>query len=204
MKRKEIIDLLSLGFISVGPTHGYAINEFIEKGNFIKFVGISKTSIYNSLKRAGLNGYAKSVMEYQKDRPPSYFYTITPKGWVELKRLVKKSIESYTMEFAFVFNIGMHFSYLISNKEIVEALEKRLGKFVKAREFIVKEKESVKKKLGLEHFDILMDSGLGHINTEIKKMDRMLRLYKNNPNYIKKHKKIFSKINIFTIHKRGN
>jgi len=195
MERKRITDLIVLGFIYYKPAHGYTIYEILSKHNIEKFMDFSKATIYNSLKRSQKDNFVESKIIKNDNKPPKTVYKITDIGIKYLTNLIEESIISKKFESIFVYNLGYNFHHLINFNRLIELLENKLTDLKILKEQIKVKKDNLMQ-TQLEHLEILMDSNLIHMETEIDKVEKAIELYKKDSKYtVKVKEKITRMIN---------
>jgi len=86
-------ELLILGLLKAQSQHGYKINEFIEK-NLGRVSNMKKATAYAILKRLAKEGYAESSPGREGNRPARFVYSITEKGEMRFKQLLREGLSS--------------------------------------------------------------------------------------------------------------
>lgn len=95
-------DLLILGFVSRRPTYGHEIKQRILNTHAEKWVRISQPHIYYVLEKLKKAGYLNSKEERVGSTPPRTVYTITEKGRIALKTMLRSDKflhEDYCLDF---------------------------------------------------------------------------------------------------------
>lgn len=139
--------VLLLGVLSLNrkPMHGYEIKKTLKEWAVGEFTDVSYGSIYYNLEEMERDGLVESKVVKNSKRPERKLYSITKKGEAEFITLLRKIyFEVENEKILFPFDVGVCFMPVLSKKEIMEALDKRI-KFIQQQ---LKEHYNVRK--GLE------------------------------------------------------
>lgn len=192
MKRQELLEALSLGFISIKSMHGYVINNVLDKYDYI--IKFSKASIYNTLKRVEQKGYAGSKQDnIDPNRPPKTFYYITEEGEEYLRELIRKMLTEIDFQYPFAYNGAVNLSFLFSSEEFIELLSSRLSNMRDYKKDLIEKRKKKREEPGLLHLDILLEDNYQHIKQEENKLEKLIELFRKDPEYGKKQKQAISK-----------
>lgn len=111
------------------PVHGYFLRRELMTWHVDEWANIQPGSIYNALRSLEKDGYvAENTTEAEGKRPARTTYTITPAGEVEFLRLFRSALwEVEVFDTKPVMSI-VSFMHVLSRREVIEALEHRIGK----------------------------------------------------------------------------
>lgn len=111
------------------PVHGYFLRRELMTWHVDEWANIQPGSIYNALRSLEKDGYvAENTTEAEGKRPARTTYTITPEGEVEFLRLFRSALwEVEVFDTKPVMSI-VSFMHVLSRREVIEALEHRIGK----------------------------------------------------------------------------
>ena len=203
MKKVELVDLITLGFLSIKPMYGYEINGILKKMQWDNLSGISKATVYNSFKRNEPKGYLDSETVTTEGRPPKTLYFINKDGLDYLRKLVKYSLELFTAETPFVFNIGFQISFLLKQSTVRESLKSRVSSIEKTMGHI-KAHTLIDKKYGSKFFKVTMDSVKMHLKIELNKTKELINLIEEDKDYGKKQLKMLKTIELSKLLLQGD
>jgi DNA-binding PadR family transcriptional regulator len=116
-------ELLLLGLLRQGKTHGYQLNEFIER-DMGHFINLKKPTAYALLDRMEKQGWITQVRTQEGNRPPRHTFTITEDGERRYQELLRDNLSAFADSF-FAGDVGLTFIHDVPPREAVELLEKR-------------------------------------------------------------------------------
>ncbi|MGB9799282.1 MAG: PadR family transcriptional regulator [Thermanaerothrix sp.] len=121
----EANELLLLGLLRRGPTHGYALNALIAH-DWDTCAALKKPTAYYLLKRMAQKGW----VTWNKDHPARglqrRIYRLTPEGEHAFWQLLRKNLSDYHPIY-FAGDIGLSFLDALSPHEARDLLQKRLA-----------------------------------------------------------------------------
>ncbi len=125
--------LLGILFDFPKPIHGYKIKKVINQWAIGEFAEISFGSLYYNLEKMEKEGLLRCKTEKISERPERTLYQITDLGKKTLIEMVRKNFfEIYPIRYP--LDIGLLFMYILSKKEIIEAIDKRIQYIEKKNE----------------------------------------------------------------------
>lgn len=87
-------ELLLLGLLRRGDTHGYQLHEFINR-YMASCVDLKKPTAYYLLDRMAAAGWVTRTDQQEGNRPPRRVYAITPAGEDAFQRLLRQNLAAY-------------------------------------------------------------------------------------------------------------
>lgn len=85
--------ILLLGMIKTQRSHGYLVNDFIER-NLSRVADMKKATAYATLDKLAKDGWVRVTTEQVGNRPPRKVYDLTPAGEAHLDALIRKSLRA--------------------------------------------------------------------------------------------------------------
>ena len=118
-----IQQLILLGILQEGRTHGYRLNEYVNHAMSL-YTDITKSKVYYTLEKLEKDGYVKHETEREGKRPERRVYQITSKGKALLLQLLRENLGEFARAY-FNDDIGIAFMDQLSTQEVRELLEKK-------------------------------------------------------------------------------
>ena len=87
-------ELLLLGLLRTGESHGYHLMEMLDQHVGL-FIGLTKPTAYRLLEEMAREGWLSEREEREGKRPPRKVYTITPAGEKQFGRLLRDCLAQY-------------------------------------------------------------------------------------------------------------
>jgi DNA-binding PadR family transcriptional regulator len=115
--------ILLLGMIKTQRSHGYLVNDFIEK-NLSRVADMKKATAYATLDKLARDGWIRVTTEQVGKRPPRKVYDLTPAGEEHLLALIRKSLRA-AEPLRFGSDAAVMFLDELPLPEVVEALRVR-------------------------------------------------------------------------------
>lgn len=100
-------ELLLLGLLRRGDTHGYQLHEFINR-YMASCVDLKKPTAYYLLERMAAVGWVTRTDQQAGGRPPRRVYAITPAGEEAFQRLLRQNLAAHQPAY-FTGDIGLAF-----------------------------------------------------------------------------------------------
>jgi DNA-binding PadR family transcriptional regulator len=100
-------ELLLLGLLRHQDMHGYELHEFIQS-NLTSCIAMKKATAYYTLDKLEAQGWVRSEVMQEGNRPPRKVYQITPAGEAEYQRLLRQNLATYSPA-VFAGDIGLLF-----------------------------------------------------------------------------------------------
>ncbi|MFC2060810.1 PadR family transcriptional regulator [Chloroflexota bacterium] len=120
-----IQQLILLGILQEGKTHGYRLNEYVNHAMDL-YTDIKKSKVYYTLDKFEKDGYVEHETEREGKRPERRVYQITKKGKALFLQLLRDNLGEFTRAH-FNDDIGVAFMDHLSVQETRELLEKKRG-----------------------------------------------------------------------------
>ncbi len=120
-----IQQLILLGILQEGKTHGYRLNEYVNHAMGL-YTDIKKSKVYYTLGKLEKDGYVEHETEREGKRPERRVYQITKKGNALFLQLLRDNLGEFTRAH-FNDDIGIAFMDQLSTQETRELLEKKQG-----------------------------------------------------------------------------
>jgi len=120
-----IQQLIILGILQEGRTHGYRLNEYVNHAMNL-YTDIKKSKVYYTLNELEKDGYVEHETEREGKRPERRVYQITKKGKALFLQLLRDNLGEFARA-NFNDDIGIAFMGQLSTKETRELLEKKRG-----------------------------------------------------------------------------
>jgi len=117
--------LILLGILLDGKTHGYRLNEYVTHAMSL-YTDIKKSTVYYTLEKLEKDGYVEHETEREGKRPERRVYQITEKGKAYFLQLLRNNLGEFTRTY-FNDDIGIAFMDQLSTLEARELLEKKRG-----------------------------------------------------------------------------
>lgn len=119
-------ELLLLGLLRRGDTHGYQLHEFINR--YLTFcTDLKKPTAYYLLDKMAASGWIEPTAdptETESNRPPRRVYSLTPEGEEAFQRLLRENLAGHYPA-SFAGDIGLAFVDLLDPDEARELLNAR-------------------------------------------------------------------------------
>ncbi len=116
-------ELLLLGLLRRGKTHGYQLNEFIER-DFGHFINLKKPTAYALLDRMEKHGWVRQTRTQEGNRPPRHTYEITEEGERQYHALLRHNLSQFANSFS-AGDVGLTLIGDVPPAEAVELLERQ-------------------------------------------------------------------------------
>ena len=120
-----IQQLILLGILREGKTHGYHLNEYVNHAMDL-YTDIKQSKVYYTLEKLEKDGYVMYETEREGKRPERRVYQITSKGKALFLQLLRNNLGEFTRAY-FNDDIGIAFMDQLSTQEVRELLEKKRG-----------------------------------------------------------------------------
>lgn len=117
--------ILLLGMIKTQRSHGYLVNDFIER-NLSRVADMKKATAYATLDKLAKDGWVVVTTEQVGNRPPRKVYDLTPAGEAHLHALIQRSLRA-AEPLRFGSDAAVMFLDEIPIGEAIEALKGRLA-----------------------------------------------------------------------------
>ena len=122
MPAKLDIDTLVLALLSEEPAHGYDLVKRAERDNISVWANVSRSSVYQALKRLEEKGFVKPKEVRVGKAPPRTVYRITRSGKNALTRSLLR-LMTEPLDFRTDFDIALLGIGLIPMEKVLEALD---------------------------------------------------------------------------------
>jgi len=86
-------ELLLLGLLRQGATHGYQLHDFIER-NLAFCTNLKKATAYALLDKMQAKGWVSAQEVREGMRPPKRIYSLTPAGEAAFQQLLRRSLSA--------------------------------------------------------------------------------------------------------------
>ncbi|MFO0592868.1 MAG: PadR family transcriptional regulator [Polyangiaceae bacterium] len=116
--------ILLLGMIKSQRSHGYLVNDFIEK-NLTRVADMKKATAYATLDKLAKDGFVNVTTEQVGNRPPRKVYELTPAGEAHLYALIRRSLRDAS-PLRFGSDAAVMFLDEVPLADAIEALRGRL------------------------------------------------------------------------------
>lgn len=154
--------ILLLGMIKTQRSHGYLVNDFIEK-NLSRVADMKKATAYATLDKLARDGWVRVTTEQVGKRPPRKVYDLTPAGEAYLLALIKKSLRAAD-PLRFGSDAAVMFLDEIPLPEVVDALRAREAE---RRAQLAAHQAAPRHGMGLG-VDIALDHVKAHLAAEVE------------------------------------
>ena len=121
-----IQQLILLGILLDGKTHGYRLNEYVTHAMSL-YTDIKKSKVYYTLEKLEKDGYVEHETEREGKRPERRVYQITEKGKSYFLQLLHDNLCEFTRTY-FYDDAGIAFMDQFSIAEVRQLLEKKREK----------------------------------------------------------------------------
>ncbi|MFC1992005.1 PadR family transcriptional regulator [Chloroflexota bacterium] len=118
-----IQQLILLGILQEGKTHGYRLNEYVNHVMSL-FADIKKSKVYYTLEKLEKDGCVENEIEREGKRPERRVYKITDKGKAVFLQLLRDNLGEFTRTY-FNDDIGIAFMGQLPNQEVQKLLDKK-------------------------------------------------------------------------------
>ena len=166
-----IQQLILLGILLDGKTHGYRLNEYVTHVMGM-YADIKKSTVYYTLEKLEKDGYVEHETEREGKRPERRVYQITGKGKSYFLQLLRDNLGEFTRTY-FNDDIGVAFMDQLSTPEVSELLGKKRGLIQSA----LKQFEEVPDHGGNWHY--VISHNIAHLEADLAWIDSMLREIEN-------------------------
>ncbi len=120
-----IQQLIILGILQEGKTHGYRLNEYVNHA-MDRYTDIKKSKVYYTLEKLEKDGCVEHETEREGNRPERRVYQTTKKGKALFLQLLRDNLGEFACA-NFNDDIGIAFMDQLSTEETRELLEKKRG-----------------------------------------------------------------------------
>jgi DNA-binding PadR family transcriptional regulator len=117
--------LILLGILLGGKTHGYRLNEYVAHAMNL-YTDIKKSKVYYTLEKLEKDGCVEHETEREGKRPERRVYQITEKGKSYFLQLLRDNLGEFARTY-FTDDIGIAFMDQLSTPEVRKLLEKKRG-----------------------------------------------------------------------------
>lgn len=160
--------ILLLGMIKTQRSHGYLVNDFIEK-NLSRVADMKKATAYATLDKLSREGWVIVTTEQVGNRPPRKVYDLTPAGEAHLDSLIRKSLRA-AEPLRFGSDAAVMFLDEIPIEDAAEALRGRLSE---RRDQLAAYEAAPKHGMGLG-VDLALDHVKLHLAAEVEWLVRTI------------------------------
>ena len=115
--------LILLGILLSGKTHGYRLNEYVIHAMDL-YTDNKKSTVYYTLEKLEKDGYVQHETEREGMRPERRVYQITEEGKSYFLKLLCDNLGGFRRTY-FNDDIGIAFMDKLSTQEVRELLEKK-------------------------------------------------------------------------------
>ena len=116
-------ELLLLGLLRRGDTHGYRLHEFIN--NYMaSCTDLKKPTAYYLLDKMADKGWIEQMDEQSGSHPPRRVYSLTPAGEAAFQRLLRENLAAYHPAH-FAGDVGLAFLDALNAGEARDLLQQR-------------------------------------------------------------------------------
>ncbi len=166
-----IQQLILLGILLDGKTHGYRLNEYVTHAMDL-YADIKKSTVYYTLEKLEKDGYVTHETEREGKRPERRVYQITEKGKSYFLQLLRDNLGEFTRTY-FNDDIGIAFMDQFSMPEVRNLLEKKRG----MAESTLKQFKEVPDHGGNWHY--VISHNIAHLEADLAWIDSILREIEN-------------------------
>jgi len=163
--------LILLGILLGGKTHGYRLNEYVTHAMGL-YADIKKSTVYYTLEKLEKDGYVEHETEREGKRPERRVYQITEKGKSYFLQLLRDNLGEFTRTY-FNDDIGIAFMDQLSTLEVRELLVKKRGIIQSA----LKQFKEVPDHGGNWHY--VISHNIAHLEADLTWIDSILRAIEN-------------------------
>ena len=159
--------LLLLGILMEGKTHGYQLNEYVKHAMSL-YTDLKKSTTYFVLDQLEKDGYVSHEIERKGKRPERRVYEITEKGESHFFKLLRECISSYTPTHI-TDNMGIAFMGKLEASEAKELLESKKQKIKsELQKFNSLQSHEGNLKYVIDHNIAYLDADLKWVNSMLK------------------------------------
>ena len=115
--------LILLGILLGGKTHGYRLNEYVTHAMSL-YADIKKSKVYYTLGKLEKDGYVEQETEREGKRPERRVYQITEQGSTYFLQLLRNNLGGFARTY-FNDDIGIAFMDRLPKSEVRELLKKK-------------------------------------------------------------------------------
>ena len=166
-----IQQLIILGILLSGKTHGYRLNEYVTHVMDL-YTDIKKSTVYYTLGKLEKDGYVEHEIEREGKRPERRVYQITKEGKSYFLQLLRDNLGEFTRTY-FNDDIGIAFMDQLSTPEVRELLIKKRGIIQSA----LKPFKEVPDHGGNWHY--VISHNIAHLEADLTWIDSILRAIEN-------------------------
>jgi len=163
--------LILLGILLGGKTHGYRLNEYVTHAMGL-YADIKKSTVYYTLEKLAKDGYVEHETEREGKRPERRVYQITEKGKSYFLQLLRDNLGEFTRNY-FNDDIGIAFMDQLSVPEVRNLLEKKRG----MTESTLKQFKEVPNHGGNWHY--VISHNIAHLEADLAWIESILREIEN-------------------------
>ena len=161
-----IQQLILLGVLLGGKTHGYRLNEYVTHAMDL-YTDIKKSTVYYTLEKLEKDGYVEHETEREGKRPERRVYQITEMGKSYFLQLLRDNLGEFTRTY-FNDDIGIAFMDQLSTREVSELLEMKRGIIQSA----LKQFKEVPDHGGNWHY--VINHNIAHLEADLAWIDSIL------------------------------
>ena len=158
--------LILLGILLDGKTHGYRLNEYVTHAMSL-YTDIKKSKVYYTLEKLEKDGYVEYETEREGKRPERRVYQITKKGMTYFLELLRDNLEKFTRTY-FNDDVGIAFMDQFSVPEVRELLERKRGEI----QAILKQFQEAPDHGGNWHY--VISHNIAHLEADLAWIDSVL------------------------------
>jgi PadR family transcriptional regulator, regulatory protein AphA len=175
-----------LGFLEYKPMTGYDLKKYVDQST-AHFWSATQSHIYKALENLEKDGMVESQIIQQVGKPNRKQYQVTDAGRRELRRWVSTPLPMEIQREAWLIQI--FFAHGLTNEELVSLFEKRIETMRECLEKVSVAQENIDenyKQVGIERlrelWQLTLDYGVDHYNSEIIWLEKTLeRIHKLPP-----------------------
>lgn len=183
-------ELAALGLVNRCPMHGYRLNQVVKELRFEHWTTLSRSSIYNALRRLAGQGAVSVTKEREGNAPERTVYHITKKGRAMLREILGHALAYFGPEDRY-FYLGLTFAEALPGRQIMRLLERRCECIRGAIEEEKREMEGVDGfELSSKHMLMMMEAGLLHSEVEIRVCRQIISILRKDLDYFRRMRRV--------------
>jgi len=158
--------LILLGILLDGKTHGYRLNEYVIHAMSL-YTEIKKSKVYYTLEKLEKDGYVEHETEKEGKRPERRVYQITEKGKSYFLQLLRDNLGGFTRTY-YNDDVGIGFMDRFPAVEVRKLLKKKRGKI----QSILKQLQEVPDHTG--NWNYAIGHNITHLKADLDWIDSIL------------------------------
>ena len=179
-------ELAALGLVNRCPMHGYRLNQVVKHLGLEHWSTLSRSSIYNALRRLAKQGSASVTREREGNAPERTVYHITPQGHRLLADLLREAI-GYVGPEDRHFYLGITFAEGLAPSEVLSILEHRAARLRQALQDERDDLEKLQRHVPpLEHALLMWRAGARHADVESDLCGKLIEMLRKDPDYFQR------------------